>query len=128
MVASVSEALACSFPRVGMRVRLDLAPGGQGAIVRRADGSRVGEFAIVEDSNALIIDALCVDAAARGYGLGSEAAGLLREACAEHCRGRIRAWAPPDRGLAVYFWSRMGFRPLFGERPGGGIWFERSVP
>jgi hypothetical protein len=36
-------------------------------------------------------------------------------------------WAPPDLGLAVYFWSRMGLRPLNGPGPDGGIWFERVL-
>lgn len=123
----MSADLASAFPRTGTRVRLDLPDGGRGMILRLADGSRVGEFAVVEDGGALAIDVLCIDEPARGYGLGSEAACLLRDACAEHSRGRVRAWAPPDRGLAVYFWSRMGFHPVFGERPGGGIWFERGV-
>ena len=74
----------------------------------------------------LIIRTLCIDSARRGYGAGTEAAQMLLEAA----RGKadtVRAWAPPDLGLAVYFWIRMGLQPLHGEGPEGGIWFERTL-
>ena len=112
------------FPIVGPRVRLSMADETTGAVARPGGGP-CGSFLLKSDGDALVIQCLSIDEAERGYGLGSEAAHLLRSAAIAGGWTRLRAWAPPDRGLAVYFWSRMGFRPLFGERPGGGIWFER---
>ena len=48
-------------------------------------------------------------------------------AAAAPAYAEIKAWAPPDLGLAVYFWVRMGLSPLHGEGPDGGIWFERRT-
>jgi hypothetical protein len=76
----------------------------------------------------LVVESLCIDEALRGYGRGSDAARMLTSMAAARGWRRLRAWAPPDRGLAVYFWVRMGLRPLFGDGPDGGIWFERELP
>ena len=96
-------------------------------IVRPSDGAPVGEINIDEDAQGPWITRLEVAPEYRRYGAGSEAAWLLAEALRARGVGRIRAWAPPDVGLAVYFWSRMGFRPLHGPGPNGGIWFERRL-
>jgi hypothetical protein len=66
--------------------------------------------------------------------LGGEA-GLALERHLRHKLGVERVYAPvPDgRGLAVYFWLRLGFRPLtrseapwplvgLGDESGRGIW------
>jgi GNAT superfamily N-acetyltransferase len=108
----------------GERVRVDL---GAGEIVRLADSQRIGDVAWREEGGAFVVEKLSIDDAARGYGAGSEAARLLREYAAAEGWRTMRAWAPPDLGLAVYFWCRMGLRPLFGDGPNGGIWFERSL-
>ncbi len=111
----------------GERVRLERSAEGY-AIVRLADGAPVGRIALSETVPATgVIDALCIETSERGYGAGSEAAWLVAEALGRAGVRTLRAWAPPDRGLAVYFWSRMGFRPIFGEGPNGGIWFERRL-
>jgi len=113
-----------ALPLEGERARVEA----DGTIVRRSDGERVGEVRLrVQAPGLLVIDALRVDEAHRGYGLGSDAAALVREAAARAGFTLLRAWAPPDRGLAVYFWVRMGLRPLFGEGPEGGLWFERAL-
>lgn len=91
------------------------------------DGSRVGTVATQVEDGTLVVRALAIDAAFRGYGLGSEAARALVRAAATHGFERVRALAPPDRGLAVYFWFRMGLRPLPGGEPGGGLWLERDL-
>lgn len=117
------------LPMRGRRTRLE-ATGERDRvlIVRLLDERAVGSvvLSVEDDGRALAIRALCVDAESRGYGAGSEAARLVIEG-AERAGYGLRAWAPPERGLAVYFWFRMGFRPLFGEGPGGGIWFERAL-
>lgn len=123
----MSRSIAALFPLPGVRTRLDLGCDGFGQVQLQADGRTCGRFALSGDDHVLAIDALCIDEAERGYGLGTEAAQLLRDAAASGGWAVLRAWAPPDRGLAVYFWSRMGLHPLFGEHPGGGIWLEREL-
>jgi GNAT superfamily N-acetyltransferase len=108
------------------RVRLDETERGF-HIVRLSDGETLGEIVIEEDSDGPWIPRMEVVPEHRGFGAGSEAAWLLAEALRTSGIERIRAWAPPDAGLAVYFWSRMGFRPLHGPGPHGGIWFERTL-
>ncbi|MGE5596221.1 MAG: hypothetical protein ACM3S1_09325 [Hyphomicrobiales bacterium] len=116
------------FPLIGDRVRVDPPDGtGHATIVRLADAAVAGHLVLERDGDALCVRELCIDTAARGFGLGSEAARLVREASARAGWASLRAWAPPDLGLAVYFWSRMGLRPLHGEGPGGGIAFERRL-
>jgi GNAT superfamily N-acetyltransferase len=107
---------------------------GEGVVV--AEGAAPGEFtiwatdeaigsgALSVDGDTLRIERLCINPKGRGYGAGSEAARLLLDAAAGAGMRRVRAHAPPDLGLAVYFWIRMGLRPLHGDGPEGGIWFE----
>ncbi|MCA9821930.1 MAG: hypothetical protein KC470_04945 [Dehalococcoidia bacterium] len=123
----MTRSIAALFPLPGVRTRLELGSDGFGQVQLQADGRICGRFALSGDDDVLAIDILCIDEAERGYGLGTEAAQLLRDGAAAGGWAVLRAWAPPDRGLAVYFWSRMGLHPLFGERPGGGIWFEREL-
>ena len=96
------------------------------AIHRAGEREAVGRAEVAFAGGAPVIERLCIDEGARGYGAGSEAAALLLDALARR-HAVARAWAPPDRGLAVYFWIRMGFRPLAGEGPHGGLWFERAL-
>ena len=93
---------------------------------RRGKREVIGEVAIDLSGEVPFIERLCIDEGARGYGAGSgTATALLRSL------GRrypvVRTWAPPDRGLAVYFWVRMGFRPVGGAGPNGGLWFEQVL-
>lgn len=117
---------ALSLPIAGTRVRLAGSPR-ELTIHRLAEDLPVGRIRLSIDGGALVVDELCVDAPARGYGLGSEAARLLRQAAAAGGWSLLRAWAPPDRGLALYFWCRMGLRPCFGPGPRGGLWLERCL-
>ncbi len=94
-------------------------------IVRLGDGEQVGTLRAAPEGDAVLILSLCIDAAERGYGCGSDAAFAFASAVAEAGFTRLRAWAPGDLGLAVYFWIRHGLRPLFGLGPDEGIWFER---
>jgi GNAT superfamily N-acetyltransferase len=119
------------LPIEGARVRIDPVPGGPpgaATLVRIADGAPVGAVHLEAHSDALVIHELAIASEHRGYGLGSEAAALLRDAAAAAGWPLLRAWAPPHLGLAVYFWCRMGLRPLHGEGPDGGISFERRLP
>lgn len=126
MARAVTAALP--LPLAGERARIEEAEDGALLIFRAADNTRVGRVVLEELPGALFVHELVIAAEYRGYGLGSDAARLIREAAAAAGYRVLRASAPPDRGLAVYFWSRMGFRPLFGEAPSGGISFERVLP
>ena len=96
------------------------------AIHRKGEREAIGRAAVAFADGAPVIERLCIDEGARGYGAGSETAALLLETLARR-HAVARAWAPPDMGLAVYFWIRMGFRPLAGEGPNGGLWFEQAL-
>ena len=114
-----------TFPMRGQRV--SVVSTGKGIEVLDREGSRIGAVELVRmDGDTLFIKTLCIDESRRGYGAGTETAQLLLKAAAGNA-SMVRAWAPPDLGLAVYFWIRMGLQPLHGEGPDGGIWFERSL-
>lgn len=115
------------LPLEGERVRLELDGEGSARIIRLADGKPTGHVHWEQHDDTLFVRELCIDAPHRGFGLGSESARLLIAAAQQGGWRTLRAWAPPDLGLATYFWSRMGLRPLFGEGPYGGIWFERRL-
>jgi len=114
-------------PLAGRRFRVEMSgTPGRFHVVRIVDQRTVGRAVLQEpELGTVFIESLCIDEEHRGYGAGSEAAELILGAAAAY--PTVRAWAPPDLGLAVYFWVRMGLSPLHGEGPGGGIWFERRV-
>lgn len=121
-------ALATAFAATGERVRLVPEDGPTLAVERLADGVRVGRLTLAAVGETLEVRCLVIDDARRGYGAGSEAANLLVRSAEGAGWRHIRAWAHPSLGLSVYFWMRMGFRPLHGAGPEGGIWFERGAP
>ena len=115
----------------GERVSLRRVEDGDAALTRyevrrRGERAVIGEVALDLSGETPVIERLRVDEGARGYGAGSGAASALLRALARRWP-LVRAWAPPDRGLAVYFWVRMGFRPVAGEGPNGGLWFEQAL-
>jgi hypothetical protein len=111
----------------GARVSLIASTEGRYRIVRAADGADLGGVWLASDGPALVVRELCVDEAHRGYGAGSGGAALVREACAADGRWSIlRAFAPTDGGLAVYFWMRMGLHPVPGAG-GSGLVLERRL-
>lgn len=114
------------FPLTGERFMLEAGEPGKAMVVRVADGRAIGALEYELAGRTVTIRSLCIDKEQRSYGAGSEAAWLFVRAT-EGAGLALRAWAPPDLGLAVYFWARMGFRALHGEGPDGGIWFERAA-
>jgi len=117
-----------TLPLSGSRVRIVKDEGGGPlAIIRQSDGERVGRLSLSFEGAELTVDELCVLEPHRGCGCGSDAGHLLVHAAQAAGFRRIRAWAPPDRGLAVYFWLRTGLRPQHGQGPDGGIWLERIL-
>ncbi len=119
----LSHRLATVGERVGLR---PAGPAGLD-VVRQRDGAIVGSLEVKHGRSPaeLIIWRLCIETPDRGYGCGSEAALLTTRAAFAAGWRRLLARAHPDFALSVYFWARMGFRPLHGEGPEGGIWFER---
>jgi hypothetical protein len=115
------------LPVTGERFRLEAAGPGAIRVVEVASGRSAGVIELEIAGGEVTVRSCCVDPARRGYGAGSEAMMLLIHACATAGVGAVRAWAPGGNGLAVYFWVRMGLRPVFGEGPDGGIWFERRL-
>lgn len=117
------------LPAHGARVTLVSADGnlGHGDVRRCLDDLPIGSFQFEAHGPTLFVQRLCIDADYRGYGAGTEAAHLLTDAASHAGFAAIRAWAPPDIGLAVYFWFRMGLRPLHGPGPNGGILLERLL-
>src|SRR5688572_14066964 len=110
----------------GPRVSLEAAGDGEYRILRTIDGAELGRLRLETSDAALVVRSLCVDEAHRGYGAGSGAAALIREAWAQDARWTVlRAHAPQGGGLAVYYWMRMGLRPIPGGGPDGGLLFER---
>lgn len=118
---------AGAFPLWGSRFRLERGAPGVVTIVRLEDETVVGGATLEEYGDELFIRSICIEPAHRSYGAGSEAAWLLVNAGETAGFARLRAWAAPNLGLSVYFWTRMGFHPVHGEGPEGGIWFERVV-
>lgn len=122
-MANLSESLAATGERVSLRpagpARLD--------VVRTRDRAVVGSLEVQEGRlpAELVIWQLCIEPPERGYGCGSEAALLAVQRAFGAGWETLRARAHPEFGLSVYFWVRMGFRPLHGEGPEGGIWLER---
>ena len=93
---------------------------------RRGKREVIGEVAVDLAGEVPFIERLCIEEGARGYGGGwGTATALLRSLGRRYAVART--WAPPDQGLAVYFWVRMGFRPVPGEGPNEGLLFEQAL-
>lgn len=92
----------------------------------------------VPAAGAASVPFLAIDPARRYRGLGGEAAlALERHLRLRHGLSRVFAPVPDGRGLAVYFWLRLGYRPLtrsgapwplagLGGRTLPGIWLVRE--
>lgn len=117
--------LACA----GERVALVAEDPFRLRIVRRGDNLPIGEVELRNDGPAEgpVIWRLCIEAPHRSYGCGTEASMLLVQALRRAGHRGVWSRAHPHFGLSVYFWFRMGFRPLHGEGPEGGIWFVRDL-
>ena len=92
----------------------------------------------VPSAGAASVPFIAIAPSRRFRGLGGEAGLTLeRHMRSKHGVSRIYAPAPDGRGLAVYFWLRLGYRPLsagegpgplagLGAEPRPGIWLVRD--
>ncbi len=94
-------------------------PTGKTLIGALPDGGSVGLVRVRDtEPERLVIDALTVRADARNLGHGQEIVFALEE---ERLAGQMAAaGVPRTNGLAVYFWLRVGYHPLY-PRDGGRL-------
>jgi GNAT superfamily N-acetyltransferase len=125
------------LPAVAARVGYDagrLRAKGIDARIITHEGERAGVVAFRTDRRRgrAIIEVVATPPAHARHGIGMRAAAAIERELRD---GGVRAVFAPasDRhGIAVYFWIRLGYRPLFRdgwpcERP-GVIWLRRDLP
>jgi GNAT superfamily N-acetyltransferase len=140
-VASMPWLAAALLPEATLEDLRPSVEAGWAAVVSRPDGERLGLAAVRADEparGAASVPFIGVDPRARFRGLGGEA-GLAID---RHLRrslgfGKVYAPVPEGRGLAVYFWLRLGFRPVLASRAPpmrglsperlSGIWLLRDA-
>ncbi len=86
-----------------------------GVLISDTDGAAIGVAVVLENAPAVgcaTIAFLAVDPARRFRGLGGEAGLALDRYLRERGMQKVYVPVPDGRGLAVYFWLRLGFRPL----------------
>lgn len=115
---------------------------GNGLLISGATGEPVGLAVVFMDRPfpaSATVAFLAIEPARRFRGLGSEASLAIER----HLRStkeiqRFYAPVPDGRGLAVYFWLRLGYRPLLQTQapgpllglsrgPKAGIWLLRTL-
>lgn len=114
---------------------------GEAAVVSRGEAP-IGIVVVLMGTpvaGAAAVAFIAIDPAQRFRGLGGEAALALERRLGERGGvGRVLAAVPEQRGLGVYFWLRLGYRPLLqAEAPwplvglngegGRGIWMARDL-
>ncbi len=108
------------------------------------DGEQVGALCgriaqLGDDSGelALVWTWLAVDARWRAFGYGGASVPLLEEAARSVGANLALAPLPPDNGVALYFWLRLGYTPVRAvgidpaDRPAGvaddALWMQRDL-
>lgn len=120
------------------RVWVEAVPavgGGPGLarIRRRGAGEPVGHVrwrAGWPSEELATVEAIELVAGERGRGYGAEAVRELEGLLAEEGVRGLAAAVEPDDGLGLFFWLRLGFRPM-GAREGpadGRFWMVRMHP
>ena len=109
------------------------SPAGATFAAELVDGSVIGLLRITEaPDSALVFDALAVRADLRNLGYGQEMVITAEESFASRCTDAY-AGVPRTNGLAIYFWLRAGYRPLYPTPAAvatwltpGRLWMGRS--
>ena len=96
-----------------------------------------GRVAEIAGGRCLVWSWLAVAGEWRGYGFGGAAVPLLERAAARRNAVEAVAPLPPDNGIALYFWLRLGYvpdaelRPPEAARPAGvagdALWMRRRI-
>jgi hypothetical protein len=132
-------ALAPEWTRIHFEAALVHA---DGVLISDTAGEPIGLAVVRAESPApgcASIPLITIEPRRRFRGLGGEAGIALSQALQEQGFASVYAPVPDGRGLAVYFWLRLGFRPLLaGESPGPvtgltgepmeGLWMLRDSP
>ncbi len=114
---------------------------GNGVLVTDTEGSAIGVAVVLRDlpePGAATVAFLAIAPERRFRGLGGEAGLALDAALRADGFTGVYATVPDGRGLAVYFWLRLGFRPLttldspgalmgLSDQPVRGIWMLRDA-
>ncbi|MXY80322.1 MAG: GNAT family N-acetyltransferase [Chloroflexi bacterium] len=90
----------------------------------------VGACAARVEEDALVWTWLAVEAEWRGYGYGGAAVPIVERAARRLGATSGRALVPASNGIALYFWLRLGYRPLAGAawaKPREGTWMGRAL-
>ncbi|MCY3567175.1 MAG: hypothetical protein OXH38_01000 [Chloroflexi bacterium] len=136
-------AQAIAGRREPCRIELRLAGGDQGWWIMADDEhvgalcARLGVSGATPGSRAVIWTWLAVEARWRAYGYGGAAVPLLEAAACAAGATVALAPLPPDNGVALYFWLRLGYTPLRSvevqadDWPAGvardALWMQRSL-
>ena len=104
---------------------------------REAVGAVAGRMAEIAGARCLVWSWLAVAGEWRGYGYGGAAVPLLERAAARRNAVEAVAPLPPDNGIALYFWLRLGYVPDAGLKPpeaarpagvaGDALWMRRRI-
>jgi hypothetical protein len=140
MEAWLPGALSPEWTQDDLQAALQTA---MGVAIEDAAGEAIG-LAIVQlgvpQSGCASVPLIAIEPSRRFRGLGGEAGIVLDAHLRSAGYSRVYALVPDGRGLAVYFWLRLGFRPLrLMESPGpvtgllgeprAGIWMlSESLP
>lgn len=84
---------------------------GDGEIVGALCG-KLTQIGSPPGSRALLWTWLAIDAGWRAYGYGGASVPLLEQAAREVGATLALTPLPPDNGVALYFWLRLGYTPL----------------
>jgi len=89
---------------------------GGGVLISGVAGEPIGAAVVLLDAlvaGAASVPFIAIDPRRRFRGLGGEAAlAIERDLRRKLAVDRVYAPVPDGRGLAVYFWLRLGYRPL----------------
>lgn len=88
-----------------------------------ADGEPQGIAAVEREGDDVRIAAVAVRPEARGRGLSAMALVAIEASLAPRPRRLLAPVAPSD-GRALYFWLRLGYRPIVID---GRVWMEREM-
>jgi GNAT superfamily N-acetyltransferase len=133
----LEAALAPEWTPADLQTNVDA---GRGVLVSDAGGEPIGAAVVlfgVPDRASASVPLIAIDPQRRFRGLGGEAGLALERHLGSLGIERVYAPVPEARGLAVYFWLRLGYRPLSaGDMPGppagldgspmAGIWMVRE--